>query len=305
MFYVKRINYYTSLLLGIILFTFVLFHAIPSDPARIILGPNADEKQVATIRKELGFDKPLLQQLINYISRIVHFDFGKSYIDNRSVYYEVLEKFKVSLILVGLSLLFVFLYIILVILCFSRIHWPFELLNFLFISTPTFFSGIVIAIPTFLFYPFTVFSGGFQSTEDLLYMLPPAFVLALYPMAILARILKQEMERINNSAFITFARSQGLPEFKIRFKYILKNALIPFLAAFSNQLPMLFTGAFIVEIIFSLPGIGSLLVKSILQKDLPMLEGVVILNGILFIVINLIFETLYPIIDPRIRKQHA
>ena len=113
------------------------------------------------------------------------------------------------------------------------------------------------------------------------------------------------MERINNSTFITFARSQGLPELKIRFKYILKNALIPFLAAFSNQLPILFTGAFIVEIIFSLPGIGSLLVKSILQKDLPMLEGVVILNGILFIVINLIFETLYPIIDPRIRKQHA
>lgn len=305
MFYIKRITYYTSLLVGIILFSFVLFHAIPTDPARIILGPNAGEKQVETLRKELGLDKPLSHQLVNYASRVIQFDFGKSYVDNRPVYHEVLEKFKVSLVLVGLSLLFVFLYIILVISCPLRLGWPLELLNFLFISTPTFFSGIVIAILTFLFYPFTAFSGDFQSIEDLLYMLPPAFVLALYPMAILARILKQEMERIDNSAFITFARSQGLPELKIRFKYILKNALIPFLAAFSNQLPMLFTGAFIVEIIFSLPGIGSLLVKSILQKDMPMLEGVVILNGILFMVINLIFETLYPIIDPRIRKQHA
>ena len=305
MFYLKRVSFYTSLLLGIILFSFILFHVMPTDPARVILGPNADEKQVETLRKELGLDKPRPQQLINYISRIARFDFGKSYIDNRSVYHAVLEKFMISLVLVAISVLFIFLYIILVISCPLRLVWPFELLNFLFVSTPTFFSGIVIAILTFLFYPFTAFSGDFQSIENLLYMLPPAFVLSLYPMSILARILKQEMERINKSTFITFARSQGLPELKIRFKYILKNALIPFLAAFSNQLPMLFTGAFIVEIIFSLPGIGSLLVKSILQKDMPMLEGVVILNGILFIVINLIFETLYPIIDPRIRKQHA
>ena len=291
--------------MGITLFTFILFHMIPADPARIVLGPNADEQQVEVLRKELGLDKPLSHQLINYLSKVIQFDFGESYVDKRPVFYEVFEKFKVSLVLVSFSLFFVLFYILFVISCPPQVYWLIELLNYLFVSTPTFFIGVVVAILTFLFYPFTSFYGDFQSSADYFYIIPPAFVLALYPMGILARILKQEMERINNSAFITFARSQGLPELKIRFKYILKNALIPFLAAFSNQLPMLFTGAFIIEIIFSLPGIGSLLVKSILQKDFPMLEGIVMFNGSLFILINLLFETLYPIIDPRIRKQYA
>jgi len=307
MFYAKRIIYYTSLLAGIIFFSFILFHIIPTDPARIILGLNADEKQVETLRKELGLDKPMPQQLTNHVSRIIQFDFGRSYIDKRLVYQEVIEKFKVSLVLVGLSHLFVFIYILLVISCpqQAQINGIIESINFLLISTPTFFSGVAVAILSFLFYPFTSFSGDFQSSADFLYMLPPAFVLAFYPIAILAKILKQEMQMINKSLFVTCARAQGVSELKIRFKHILRNALIPFLAALSNQLPMLFTGAFIVEIIFSLPGIGSLLVKSILQKDLPMIEGVVILNGILFIIINLVFEMMYPIIDPRIKKQHA
>ena len=173
------------------------------------------------------------------------------------------------------------------------------------VSTPTFFSGIIIAILAFSFYPYTVFSGYLNTVDDFLYMIPPAIVLAIYPMAILAKILKQEIQKINNSDFITHARAQGLSEIKIRFRYVLRNVSIPFLAAFSNQLPMLFTSAFIVEVLFSLPGMGSLLIKSILQKDFPTLEGVVILNGMLFIVTNLIFEFIYPIIDPRIHKTNA
>jgi peptide/nickel transport system permease protein len=305
MFYIKRITYYISILIGVILFSFILFHAIPSDPARIILGPNAGEKQVITLRKELGLDKPLQQQLTKYVSRVIRLDFGKSYTDNRSVYHEVFRKFQISLVLVTLSLFFTLFYILFVISSSKNINRGIEIVNFMLVSTPTFFSGIVIAILTFSLYPFTTFSGGFQSSADLLYMLPPAFVLALYPMAILARILKQEIEKLNNSSFVVCARAQGLSELRIRFKHILKNALIPLLAALSNQLPMLFTGAFIVEIIFSLPGIGSLLIKSILQKDFPMLECIIILNGILFVLINLIFETIYPIIDRRIIKQYA
>jgi peptide/nickel transport system permease protein len=305
MFYLKKTFYYISLLFGIILFSFILFHAIPTDPVRTILGPNADEKQVETLRNELGLNKPLSVQLINYISKTIRLDFGKSYTDNRSVLNEVSGKFKVSLILVTISLFFLFLYILIFILCSLKLSWPFDILNFLFVSTPTFFSGIIIAILAFSFYPYTVFSGYLNTVDDFLYMIPPAIVLAIYPMAILAKILKQEIQKINNSDFITHARAQGLSEIKIRFRYVLRNVSIPFLAAFSNQLPMLFTSAFIVEVLFSLPGMGSLLIKSILQKDFPTLEGVVILNGMLFIVTNLIFEFIYPIIDPRIHKTNA
>lgn len=300
-----RLIYYASLLLGIILFTFILFHVMPADPARIILGPNADERQVEMLRKELGLDKPLHSQFGDFLSKTIRFDFGRSYIDGRMVYQEVLNKFKISIFLVTLTMLFISLYAFIIVLGSGRLNSIIDYVNFLFISTPTFFSGVIIAIVVFLFYPFTSFSGDIFSIADILYLLPPAFVLALYPMAILARILRQEMGRINKSIFITSARALGFSEMQIRLRHSLKNALVPFLAALSNQLPMLFTGAFIVEIIFSIPGIGSLLIKSILHKDFPMLEAVVILNALLFVFINLLFEFLYPVIDPRIRGNNA
>jgi len=270
-----------------------------------MLGPNADESQVKIVRKELGLDNPLHLQFRNFLYKTITFDFGRSYIDGRTIYEEVLSKFKVSLFLVLLATFFIFLYSIAIVLIGVRFYPIVDKINFLFISTPTFFSGVIIAIFVFLFYPFTSFSGAIHSIADILYLLPPAFILALYPMAILARILKQEIEKINKSTFITAARAFGFSETQIRLRHSIRNALVPFIAALSNQLPMLFTGAFIIEIIFSIPGVGSLLIKSILHKDFPMLEAVVILNGLQFIGINLMFEFLYPVIDPRIRSADA
>ena len=124
-------------------------------------------------------------------------------------------------------------------------------------------------------------------------------MLALYPMAILSRIFKEEMRRINRSQFVLAARSRGLSKWEVLRKHVLKNALIPFLAALTNQIPIL------VEIIFSIPGIGSLLIKSLLQRDFPMLEGIVIFNGSVVILVYLLFELAYPLIDPRIRDQRG
>nr|WP_246514939.1 ABC transporter permease [Desulfonema limicola] len=179
----------------------------------------------------------------------------------------------------------------------------FKVLNFLFISTPSFFSGLIVALIAVRYLPFFSFSGSFESVSDYIFFLPPAFVLSLYPMAILSKILANEMEEILKKPYILAARAYAFNEKKICYIYALKNAVIPYLAAISNQLPMLFTGAFIVEIIFSVPGIGSLLIKSVLERDFPMLEAIIILNGIIFILTNIFFENLYPLIDPRIRKK--
>jgi ABC-type dipeptide/oligopeptide/nickel transport system permease component len=119
-------------------------------------------------------------------------------------------------------------------------------------------------------------------------------------MAILSGILKEEMHSVLGSPYITAEKSLGFPEVMILLKYGLKNTLIPLLSALSNILPILLTGAFIVEIIFSIPGVGSILVKSILEQDFPMLECTVIVNGAFFVIVNLGFEFLYPIVDPRI-----
>ena len=306
MYLLARAVYYLSLQGGIIVFSFVLFHAIPSDPARVILGPNAEEAQVAALRAELGLDAPLPVQFLSYLAKVGRLDFGFSYVDRRSVSAEVVSKLQVSLVLLASSFSLMMVYLVGVIVAEALLGAGVgDRLDFLWMSTPTMFSGVLVALLSGRFYPFSTFSGSFDRIEEFLYFLPPAFVLALYPMAILSRIVREEMRTIGRSTYIQTARALGLPEGKILAKYVLKNALVPFLAAMSNQIPILFTGAFVVEVIFSIPGIGSILIRSLLQRDFPMLEGIVILNGLVVLAVYLAVEAIYPIVDPRIRGAHA
>lgn len=305
--YVARTGfYYCSLWGGIILFSFILFHAVPSDPARTALGANAEEAQVEALRKELGLDAPLRIQLLHYIGKIARLDFGSSYVDRRSVADEVAAKLRVSLTLISMSLALTLMYVALVVGTSSiRTHRLWDYVDLVWVSLPTLFSGVGIALLVVNYYPYTTFSGTLNSIGDYLYLLPAAFVLALYPMAILSRIVRTEIAKVDGSLYILAARANGLSEWTISRRLVLKNLLVPFLAAFSNQIPILFTGTFVVEIIFSIPGIGSLLIRSLLERDFPMLEGIVILNGLVVILVHLLVEVIYPLVDPRIRSRHV
>lgn len=306
MYILQKSIYYLSLWCGIIFFSFTLFHAVPTDPARAALGANAEQVQVDALRKELGLDAPLTIQLLNYVENIGRFEFGASYVDKRPVLDEVGNKLKVSLLLIGLSLTLTLSYLGVVIgissIGASKLC---DNLDFLWVSMPTLFSGVAVALLSVNYYPYSTFSGGFEGIEDYLYLLPAAFVLALYPMAILSRIVRGEIRKIDASLYILAARASGLSEFSILGRYVMKNVLVPFLAAFSNQIPILFTGTFIVEIIFSIPGIGSLLIRSLLQRDFPMLEGIVIINGLVVIMIHWLVEAIYPLVDPRIKARYV
>ncbi|MBC8459755.1 MAG: ABC transporter permease [Deltaproteobacteria bacterium] len=298
---VMRFGYYLSIFLGIIVFSFLLFHVIPSDPARTILGPNADQAQVEQLREKLGLNEPLYRRLGYYLVNVATLKFGHSYVDGRDVFIEIGRRFKVTLSLITVSMVIVFGYLAVTILTFrfsSLQRWS-HAIDFLISSLPVFFSGIIGAIFVLYFYPVTSFSGNLNSVNDLIFLIPPALVLAFYPMSILSGILKEEMSFVLQSLYITAEKSWGFSDITILFKYALKNSLIPILSALSNILPMLLTGAFIVEIIFSVPGIGSILVKSILEQDFPMLECTVIVNGAFFVLVNLGFEYLYPLLDPR------
>lgn len=306
MYFLRKALYYLSLWGGVIICSFVLFHAVPSDPARIVLGANAEEAQVEALRKELGLDAPLPVQFLHYLGKISQFDFGASYLDRRSVAEEVGTKLKVSLTLIGMSLTITLFYVALAVAAtVVRANGLWDHLDLLWVSLPTLFSGVGIALLAVDYYPYTSFSGTLEGFEDYFFLLPAAFVLALYPMAILSRIVRAEMARIDASLYILAARANGLSEWRIIRKQILKNVLVPFLAAFSNQIPILFTGTFIVEIIFSVPGIGSLLIHSLLERDFPMLEGIVILNGLVVVLVHWLVEAVYPLVDPRIRSQHV
>nr|VFJ55784.1 MAG: peptide/nickel transport system permease protein [Candidatus Kentron sp. FW] len=302
----QRSIYYLSLSFGIILLSFVLFHAVPTDPARIMLGPNAEEAQVDALRSELGLDRPLSIQFATYLRNVAGLDFGTSFVDGRAVRVEVGKKLTVTLVLILASLILTLAYVVISIGTGILGIWKLTAFaNFLWVSLPTMFSALLIAILSAYYYPFTTFSGTFSRFSDYLYLLPPAFILALYPMAVLSRIARAEMVRIDQSQFVIAARAKGLTESAVFRRHTLRNILIPFLAALSNQIPILFTSTFIVEIIFSIPGIGSLLVRSLLQRDFPMLEGIVIVNGLVIIVAYMLFEFIYPLVDPRVRDSRG
>ncbi len=306
-YFLVRLVHCFTLWVGVIAATFALFHIVPTDPVRTMLGPNASEEQVASVRKSLELDKPLTTQFIGYVARVATLDFGRSYVDGRPVGNEVKHKLSLTAILAAITTAFVALYLTVTIALEGCVKWSWlsEMAAFLCVSLPTLFTGVVVVLGTVVYYPYTRFSGTLRTADDWLFLLPPAAVLALYPMGILGRIAKTEMRKISNADYVRAAQGRGLKKVAVLRSYILRNSLIPLLAAFGNQLPLLLTSTFIVEIIFSVPGIGSLLLKSVLERDLPMLEGIVVATSLLTIAVSLLLELLYPLADPRIRKQYA
>ncbi len=299
----RRGCYYASIFAAIVLISFSLFHLIPADPARTILGPNASDAQVEQLQKKLGLDLQLPVQFLKYLSKIARLDFGRSHVDGRDIADEILYRLKITLILTGLSSIFIIVYLLIVIaLLDSKIRILLDGIDLFISSLPIFFSGIIAAIATIYFYPVVSFSGNL-SLNDFLYLIPPAVVLSFYPMAILSSIVKQEYATIKNAPFMITAKALGFSNTIVIFKHFGKNVLFPVLSAYSNILPIYITGTFIIEIIFSIPGLSSVIVKSIMGQDFPMLEATIIINGLFFILINLGFEFLYPMIDPRVIKR--
>lgn len=300
---VGRLVYLFSLWVAVATATFLLFHALPSDPARTMLGANASEEQVAAVRSSLGLDRPVAIQFATYVSRAVVLDFGQSFVDRRPVATEVGKRLALSAVLGGMAAAFVVAYLALsaVVTCRYGWSWVGELTDFICVSLPNLFAGVIVALAAIEYYPFTRFSGVLDTISDWLYLVPPALVLALYPMGILGRIMRSQIQIIRASSYVRTARALGLSDRYVLYRHILRNAFIPLLAAFSNQLPLLLTSTFIVELVFSVPGIGTLLLRSVLERDLPMLEGIVIATSLAVLGMSLVFELIYPIADPRIR----
>jgi len=171
-------------------------------------------------------------------------------------------------------------------------------------SMPTLFAAVVAAIVVSTVYPFRHFGGTLGGVQGVLALLPASLVLALYPMATLSRMLRQQIREVSPAMFVTMARAKGLSEHQISFRHVLPNAALPVLAALSNLIPAMLTATFIVEIVFSLPGLGTLLIRSILQRDLPMIEGIVMINAAVTIASTFLIGLAVTLIDPR-QRSHA
>lgn len=309
-FIIKRLLSLIPVLFIVSIVVFLLVHITPGDPASVILGPEANPEDVAKLREELGLNRPILEQYIDWIGDIIQGDFGTSLFMKQPVLTAFVEHLGPTLSLAVLAETFAILIAIpLGILSakhrgtfFDQIFMGVSLVG---ISVPSFLLGLFLILlfgVEFRIFPvagYKPLSEGFG--EHIRYLIMPALALGLMQAALIARMTRSSMLDVLSSNYIKTARAKGVKEFMITFKHSLRNAFIPILTIIGQTFGSLVAGAAVVETVFNIPGIGQLIVNSVKRRDFEVIQGAVLLISISYVLINLIIDLLYGFVDPRLR----
>ena len=305
-YFLRRIFLVIPVVIGISLLVFFLIHLIPGDPAVLILGESAQAADLANLRHELGLDKPLHVQLLDYVSGLVKLDLGNSLHRRKSVTSILMDRFPAT---IELTLISLFVAII--------ISFPLGIISAVrarsFIDSGSmFFALIGVSMPNFWLGPLLILlfsvkldilpvsgKGGWDS-----YILP-AITLGTALAAILTRMIRSSLLEILPQPYISTARAKGLSNWTVILKHALRNALIPVLTIIGLQFGSLLGGSIITETIFSWPGIGRELIDAINGRDYPVIQGCVLVIALCYVVINLITDLLYGLLDPRIQLSQS
>ncbi len=282
-------------------FLFALFHMIPGDPARLMAGDNAPEELVQSIRRAYGFDQPLHVQYFAYMQRVLTGDFGVSNYSRQPVLDVVVPRIFNTAALAGCAMLLAMI-VSLVLGSFSAMFWggpvdkgvtAFSLVG---ICTPVFVTGI-IGIYLFGVYLRWLPIGGMSSWR---HFILPVLTLGAYQAAMFTRMVRSCMVDALGRDFITTARAKGAPERRVVFRHALRNALLPIITLFGLGAGHTLGGSVVTESIFNWPGLGRLMVDSILTRDLPVMQGAIFFFAMIFIFVNLLVDVLYTWADPRV-----
>lgn len=284
--------------------TFILMQIAPGDPVLYIL--SADELAVsqsdqAELRKELGFDQPIMVQYVQWVTQVIQLDFGRSHLTNRPVINELMSRFPATLSL-ALGGLVVMVLISVPMGMLAALHYrrPLDHLSRLLAlfgaSIPSFWLGLIL-IYIFSYrlnlFP-TMGNGSFIS------LVLPSLTLGLGLAAVYARLLRAGLIDSLSQDYIRAARARGLGEGRILFHHALKSALMPVVTMFGMSIGHLIGGTVIVETLFSWPGMGKMVIDAIFQRDYPIIQGYVILTGIGVVIVNLFVDMSYRYLDPKI-----
>jgi len=279
-----------------------------------MLGANANKEDLARLRTQLGLDQPLHVQYVTWISHVARGDLGRSLWMKRPVLGEVLERFKATMLLTGSALLLSTIGgIALGIASATRANSLLDRLSgvaSLFgASMPVFWLGIVLMVIFSLWLGWLPASGmyapyGGGGLRDLLsHLILPAVTLAAASVTIIARLTRATMLETLGQDYVRTARAKGLGERKVVWRHALKNALIPIVTVVGVQAGYLLGGAVLTETVFAWPGVGTLVVQGILARDMPLVQGGVLVIALSFVLVNLLVDTLYAWLDPRIKFQ--
>ena len=293
-------------LLGVIIITFVLMYIIPGDPVVSMVGERYSEETVQQLRQELHLDDPLPLQFLRYVGNVLQGNFGNSFITGEPVAALIIEKFPNTMMLAITAMFFAIL-IGLNAGIMSSVHpgsfmdRGIMVLALAGISAPVFWVGLILVLVVGVMLQWLP-PTGFGGIE---YLILPALTLGLRSAAYLARLTRATMLDVLSHDYIRTARSKGLPEWKVFIKHAFPNTLIPVITIIGTDFGSYLSGAVLTESIFGWPGIGRLALEAIMKRDFPVIQGTVLFMAIMFVLMNVLVDLLYGVVDPRIRLERS
>jgi peptide/nickel transport system permease protein/oligopeptide transport system permease protein len=299
---VKRLLSTIPVLLGISLLLFFMLRMLPGDPAQVLAGQMATPKEVENIRHQLGLDRPIFVQYGIFLGRLALFDLGRSARTQNPVIKEIWARLPNTVLLAVAAITLACLFgipagIISAVRPYTWIDYLFTSMALFGISMPVFWLGLMLVVLFSLILHWLP-AGGTGSWKHIIL---PSFTLAAFVVAFITRMTRASMIEALSQDYTTTARSKGLEEKVVIVKHALKNALIPIVTAVGLQFGLLLGGAVLTETVFAWPGLGRLIVDSILARDYPVIQGAILIFGLLYILVNLVVDIMYVYIDPRIR----
>ena len=317
---------------GVSLITFLVSHAVPGDPARLVAGPRASAELVESIREEMGFDRPLIEQYVNYAGQLLVGDFGTSIQTGRPVSDDLFRRFPATIELMLLALL-VSLAVGVPLGVLSAVYKDeigdhvIRFFSVLGISMPSFWLALLLL---FLFYGQwdlapasgrlsgsldppkqvtgfylvdSLLAGDLRAFKDTLaHLLLPCLTLSLVSIGAIVRLVRSSMLEVLGEGYILMARASGIPERKIFFNLALRNALIPLVTVIGLSLADMLYGAVVIETIFAWPGTGSYVVNAVFNLDFPVIMAFAVTISMAYVVVNLLVDLVYMVLDPQIRE---
>ncbi|KAA2212895.1 ABC transporter permease [Teichococcus oryzae] len=309
--YIARRILATLPVLGVVaVIVFLLLRLSPGDPAAIIAGDHATADDIAQIRRELGLDRPLLEQFILWLGQLLSGDFGNSIYLDRPVLGLIAERVEPTLALSLTTMAFAILLAIPagVVAAWRAGSWvdqAFMALSVLAFSVPVFLIGYGLVMGLSLGLDILPVQGFVSLWDDPLgfaaHLVLPTVALGLVYTALLARITRATMLETLNEDFIRTARAKGLAEPRVLILHALKNASVPIVTTIGTGIALLIGGVVVTESVFAIPGIGRLTIDAVLQRDYPVIQGVILVIAGIYVFVNLAIDLTYSLLDPRIR----
>ncbi|WP_338729075.1 ABC transporter permease [Haladaptatus sp. DJG-WS-42] len=324
-FLLKRVLQGVLVIWGVITVVFALRLVSPGDPANVLLPPDVDPATRARVIEELGLNQPLHIQYLDFLAGVPFGDFGTSLVSNTPVFSRVLARLPATLELaIVATIVAVIIAIPLGVISATRRHEPADygatIFSLVGISTPNFWLGVMLIIllavqfnvfptsrrPVGLSMVFSMLAAGqFAGAADgfvnwLSHITLPAITLGTYFTALITRLTRSGMLDQLGKTYVRASRAKGLPETLVRYKHVLRNTLIPVITVIGLQLGTLIGGAVITEQVFNWPGLGTLIIDSISRRDWPVIQGSLIVVGVGFVLVNIVVDTLYAYINPRV-----